>query len=60
MERLGSGKTSKKAKADIERKHAAVKRHLWHVEKLEQMVRMIDNDAMDVTAVDDIKEDVEF
>jgi len=45
LEKLTSGKKSKKTLEEAARKQGAIARHLWHVAKMEQMVRMMDNDG---------------
>jgi CCR4-NOT transcriptional regulation complex NOT5 subunit len=45
VERLSSGKGAKKNRAELEEKDAAIKKHRWHIGKMEQIIRMIDNDG---------------
>jgi CCR4-NOT transcription complex subunit 3 len=45
MERLSSGKGVKKNKVELEEKESTIKRHRWHIGKMEQIIRMIDNDG---------------
>lgn len=60
MEKLTSGKGSKRNKAEVETLEASIKRHRWHIAKLEQIIRMLDNDALGHEQINDIKEDVEY
>ena len=48
MEKLTSGKKSKKNDAEAARKQQAISRHQWHVAKMEQMIRMMDNDGTEM------------
>jgi len=54
MDKLTSGKRSKKNDADASRKQQAISRHQWHVAKMEQMIRMMDNDGNEVD-IDDVR-----
>jgi CCR4-NOT transcription complex subunit 3 len=44
VEKLNGGKKNKN-KDEILRKQGVIVRHRWHIAKMEQMVRMIDNDG---------------
>ena len=37
-----------------------IKKIKWHMSKLEQIMRLIDNDALDPSKIDSIKEDIEY
>jgi len=61
MEKLTSGRGSnKKHKQEIEALEASIKRHRWHIAKLEQITRLLDNDALQHEQINEIKEDVEY
>ena len=45
VERLSSGKGMKRNKHELEEKDASIKKHRWHIGKMEQVIRMIDNDG---------------
>jgi len=60
MEKLTSGKGSKKNKHEIDALEGSIKRHRWHIAKLEQITRLLDNDALAHESVIEIKEDVEY
>ena len=60
MEKLTSGKASKRNKQDIEQLEASIKRHRWHIARLEQITRLLDNDALQHEQINEIKEDVEY
>ncbi len=34
--------------------------HKWHIDKMEQIMRLLDNDELDYESVDKIKEDMEY
>ena len=60
-----SGEKLQRAKSDGElvpprSVTADLKRHKWHIGKLEQIVRLIDNDVVSPAQVEDVKEDVEY
>merc|ERR1711988_447799 len=50
----------KKNKVELEEKESAIKRYRWHIGKMEQIIRMIDNDAIEPGRVEEIKEDIEY
>nr|CCA18099.1 Subunit of the CCR4NOT complex putative [Albugo laibachii Nc14] len=60
LERLYQGKGKNKNKHEIELLESTVSRHKWHVLKLEQVTRLLDNDALDSSKVDELKEDIEY
>lgn len=60
MEKLTSGKGSKKNKHEIDALEGSIKRHRWHIAKLEQITRLLDNDALQHEQINEIKEDVEY
>ena len=45
--------------AELETLDGNLKRHRWHILKLEQIIRLIDNDVVSPAQIDDVKEDVE-
>mmetsp|Transcript_14503 Transcript_14503/g.44777 ORF Transcript_14503/g.44777 Transcript_14503/m.44777 type:complete len:370 (-) Transcript_14503:517-1626(-) len=60
VERLSSGKGAKRHRAEVEQLEASIKRHRWHIARLEQIARLLDNDALQHEQIDEIKEDVEY
>lgn len=44
VEKLSVAKKGKN-KAELERKNSTIVRHQWHVSRMEQVIRMIDNDG---------------
>ncbi|TDH64729.1 hypothetical protein CCR75_001376 [Bremia lactucae] len=60
IERLHSAKGRGRHKGDIEEKEKLLSRHKWHILKLEQINRLLDNAALEPEQVDELKEDVEY
>ncbi|RLN95629.1 hypothetical protein BBJ28_00020450 [Nothophytophthora sp. Chile5] len=60
VERLHSAKGRSKNKAEINEKEQLLSRHKWHILKLEQINRLLDNDALESAQVDELKEDVDY
>ncbi|KUF94279.1 serine racemase [Phytophthora nicotianae] len=60
VERLHSAKGRNRNKAEIEEKEKLLSRHKWHILKLEQINRLLDNAALEPEQVDELKEDVEY
>lgn len=60
LERLQTAKGRNKNKQDIARLDNVLSRHKWHVLKLEQITRLLDNDALAARNVDELKDDVEY
>jgi CCR4-NOT transcription complex subunit 3 len=60
LEKLTSGKGSKRHKAEIEVLEASIKRHRWHIARLELITRLLDNDALQHEQINEVKEDVEY
>eukprot|EP00980_Cylindrotheca_fusiformis_P002829 scaffold672_cov126-Cylindrotheca_fusiformis.AAC.30 len=60
VERLGSGKGKKTNKHLIEEYQHHITNHKYHLNKLEGIMRLVNNDVLDVDTVDAIKEDLEY
>lgn len=60
LERLQSAKGRNRNKSEMERLEQTLAKHKWHVLKLEQINRLLDNDALEPAQVDELKEDVEY
>lgn len=60
LERLQTAKGKNRNKQEMEGLEALLARHKWHILKLEQIIRLLDNDALEATDVDDLKEDIEY
>ncbi|KAF1322433.1 General negative regulator of transcription subunit 3, partial [Globisporangium splendens] len=60
LERLMQSKGKNKNKSEIEALEFTLSRHKFHVLKLEQINRLLDNDALDAKDVDELKEDIEY
>ena len=61
--RLGTTKKKKgrNEQADqIEQLNTLLEKHRDHVQKLETLLRMLDNETVDINQIKDIKEDVEY
>lgn len=60
LERLNSGKSKRQNRSEISQLEVLDKRHKWHITKLEQVTRLLDNDALVPKDIDEIKDDVEY
>ncbi|KAL3670561.1 hypothetical protein V7S43_004874 [Phytophthora oleae] len=60
VERLHSAKGRNRNKSEIEEKEKLLSRHKWHILKLEQINRLLDNSALEPDQVDELKEDVDY
>ena len=60
IERLMAGKGKKTNKHIIEDYNQFILNHKFHVNKLEGIMRLVNNDVLDVDAVDALKEDLDY
>jgi CCR4-NOT transcriptional regulation complex NOT5 subunit len=60
VERLGSGKGKKTNKHVIEEYTHHINNHKFHLNKLEGIMRLVNNDVLDVDTVNATKEDLEY
>ncbi len=60
VERLGAGRGKKTNKNLIEECNHFLSMHRFHLTKLEGIMRLVNNDVLDVEVVDPIKEDLEY
>eukprot|EP00158_Paraphelidium_tribonemae_P004245 Partr_v1_DN26656_c0_g1_i4_m69506 putative CCR4-NOT transcription complex, subunit 3 len=63
QESIGAAKTKRSAKADAARLRdidARLERHKFHMTQLETMLRMLENDALQVDDVETVKDSVEY
>eukprot|EP00957_Ditylum_brightwellii_P036530 2766991-Ditylum_brightwellii.AAC.1 len=60
IERLSSGKGKKTNKLVIEEYNTYISYHKYHISKLEGIMRLVNNDRLDVQPVDDIREDLDY
>ena len=60
IERLMAGKGKKTNRHIIEEYNQYVVNHKFHVNKLEGIMRLVNNDVLDVELVDSVKEDLEY
>jgi len=45
---------------EIDAMETSIEKHRWHISKLEQILRLLDNDALDHLEVNKIKDDLEY
>jgi CCR4-NOT transcription complex subunit 3 len=60
IERLSSGKGKKTNKHAIDENNTYIANHKFHVSKLEGIMRLVNNDRLEVDAVESIKEDLDY
>eukprot|EP00608_Synchroma_pusillum_P000361 CAMPEP_0198442960 /NCGR_PEP_ID=MMETSP1452-20131203/68796_1 /TAXON_ID=1181717 /ORGANISM="Synchroma pusillum, Strain CCMP3072" /LENGTH=253 /DNA_ID=CAMNT_0044163587 /DNA_START=1 /DNA_END=758 /DNA_ORIENTATION=- len=58
VERLGGGKPSRRTREEIERQETKIGRFRFHVDKLEQILRLMENDVLEPSTLDQIREDL--
>ena len=60
IEQLSSGKGKKTNKHQIEEYNMHVSNHKFHLSKLEGIIRLVNNDRLDVDTVNTVKDDLEY
>jgi len=60
IESLSSGKGKKTNKHQIENLNQHIMNHRYHISKLEGIIRLVNNDRLDVEPVDALKEDFDY
>lgn len=60
IERLSAGKGKKTNKNIIEENNIFILNHKFHINKLEGIMRLVNNDVLDIDSVNDLKEDLEY
>jgi len=60
IERLSYGKGKKTNKSQIEELNHYISQHRFHINKLEGIMRLVNNDRLGVEAVDPLKEDLDY
>jgi CCR4-NOT transcription complex subunit 3 len=60
IEKLSSGKGKKTNKHSIDEFNAHIVHHKYHISKQEGIMRLVNNDVLDVEIVDPLKEDLEY
>lgn len=60
IERLSAGKGKKTNKHQIDEFNGYVLNHKFHINKLEGIIRLVNNDRLDVDTVNSIKEDLDY
>ena len=56
VEKLGKGRGARKHRDEIAQLEASIRRHRWHVARLEQIARLLDNRILDHARVDEVRE----
>lgn len=60
IERLSSGKGKKSHKAQLDALLQHVANHKYHISKMEGIIRLVNNDRLDVDVVDSLREDLDY
>ena len=60
IEKLSSGKGKKTNKREIEDLNAHITNHKFHISKLEGIIRLVNNDRLDVETVDQFRDDLDY
>ena len=60
IERLSSGKGKKTNKHILEEYMQFIAMHKFHINKLEGIMRLVNNDVLDVESVDQVREDLDY
>jgi CCR4-NOT transcription complex subunit 3 len=60
MEKLSSGRGKSKNKGGLEKLDNRVKKNRWHIGRLQLILKLLDNMDMEPSALDSIKDDVEY
>jgi CCR4-NOT transcription complex subunit 3 len=60
IEKLTSGKGKKQNKTQIEEFQHYIAQHKFHINKLEGIMRLVNNDVLDVEVVDPLKDDLDY
>ena len=60
VEKLCSTKKGSKNKDAIEKMQIKIRKNKWHILKLEQIKRLVENDEVDTEVIDDIKDEVDY
>jgi len=60
IEKLSSGKGKKSNKAALEALTQHTANHKFHISKLEGIIRLVNNDRLDVEVVDPLKDDLDY
>ena len=59
-EKISGGKTNKKQKEQLEKLGVRIKKNQWHIDRLELIIRRMENDELELEDVDAIKDDLEY
>lgn len=60
IEKLSSGKGKKSNKHQIEELNEHILNHKYHISKLEGIIRLVNNDRLDVDPVDQLRDDLDY
>lgn len=60
LEKIYSAKSKRGKKTEIQTLETLATRHKWHILKLEQVTRLLDNDCLTKDQVDSFKDDIEY
>lgn len=59
-EKIATGKSKKSQKAQLEELQKHVAHHKFHISKLEGIIRLVNNDRLDVAVVDPLRDDLDY
>jgi len=60
IEKLSAAKSKKSTKSEIEAHQEVIRRYKFHINKLEGIMRLINNDRLEPDTVNELKEDLEY
>lgn len=60
IERISGGRMKAKSKEQIEKLENRIKKNKWHIARLEQIIKLIENDDLEPSRLDGIKDDVDY
>eukprot|EP00595_Chromulina_sp_UTEXLB2642_P001925 CAMPEP_0196764318 /NCGR_PEP_ID=MMETSP1095-20130614/5879_1 /TAXON_ID=96789 ORGANISM="Chromulina nebulosa, Strain UTEXLB2642" /NCGR_SAMPLE_ID=MMETSP1095 /ASSEMBLY_ACC=CAM_ASM_000446 /LENGTH=570 /DNA_ID=CAMNT_0042119595 /DNA_START=41 /DNA_END=1750 /DNA_ORIENTATION=- len=60
IEKISSGKVKSKNKEQLEKLENRIKKNRWHIARLEQIIKLLDNEELDPSRLDAVKDDVEY
>lgn len=59
-EKLSGGKSKLKNKEMLERLDNRIQKHKWHISRIELIIRLLENDELDPSLLDSIKDSLEY
>eukprot|EP01035_Chromulina_nebulosa_P019104 gene19104-24938_t len=57
IEKISSGKVKSKNKEQLEKLENRIKKNRWHIARLEQIIKLLDNEELDPSKLDAVKDD---